>query len=117
MLKMQVDPDDLLKTKGNEKSKRIDLDGCLKTKELCENRGEAGMLLKRKAVIALFRPDCMSSRAPHRRNRATSTTYSGQCSTVVDPENHTHILCNGALARLTSVTEDLEGLARFSHYV
>ena len=54
MLKMQVDPDDLLKTKGERKSKTIDLDGCLKTKVFRDNRGEARILLKVKAIIAEF---------------------------------------------------------------
>jgi RHS repeat-associated protein len=35
----------------------------------------------------------------------TSTTYSGQCSTVIDPANVTRTLCNDALGRLTSVNE------------
>ena len=51
MLKMQVDPDELLKTKGKRKSEKIGLDECLKTKGLLEIRGESGILLKRKAVI------------------------------------------------------------------
>jgi hypothetical protein len=34
MLKMKVDPDELLKTKGKFRTKNIDPDGCLKTKEL-----------------------------------------------------------------------------------
>jgi len=37
MLKMQVDPDELLKTKGNEKRKRTNLDEHLKIKGLGEN--------------------------------------------------------------------------------
>jgi RHS repeat-associated protein len=41
---------------------------------------------------------------------ATSTTYSGLCSTVTDPENKTRILCNDALGRLTSAVEDPHGL-------
>jgi len=52
MLKMQVGPDDLLKTKGNEKRKRIDLDGCLKIKALGDNQGEARMLLEGKELGA-----------------------------------------------------------------
>jgi ribosome-associated protein YbcJ (S4-like RNA binding protein) len=32
----------------------IDLDECLKIKGLCDNRGEARMLLKRNVLIALF---------------------------------------------------------------
>jgi hypothetical protein len=34
MLKMKVDPDELLKTKGKFRTKNIDPDGCLKIKEL-----------------------------------------------------------------------------------
>src|ERR1019366_3772535 len=34
MLKMQDDPDELLKTKGKFRTKNIDPDGCLKIKEL-----------------------------------------------------------------------------------
>jgi hypothetical protein len=52
MLKMQVDPDDLLKTKGNQKWKRINLDECLKTNGLLECRGEARMLIKIKELEA-----------------------------------------------------------------
>jgi hypothetical protein len=34
MLKMQDDPDELLKTKGKFRLKKLDPDGCLKIKEL-----------------------------------------------------------------------------------
>ena len=34
MLKMKVDPDELLKTKGKFKMKKLDPDGCLKIKGL-----------------------------------------------------------------------------------
>jgi hypothetical protein len=34
MLKIQDDPDELLKTKGKFKPKKLDPDGCLKIKEL-----------------------------------------------------------------------------------
>jgi hypothetical protein len=34
MLKMQVDPDELLKTKGKFRTKNIDPDECVKIKEL-----------------------------------------------------------------------------------
>jgi ribosome-associated protein YbcJ (S4-like RNA binding protein) len=42
-----------LKKKGKRKEETIDLDECLKIKGLRDNRGEARMLLKAKAVIAL----------------------------------------------------------------
>jgi hypothetical protein len=41
MLKMKIEPDELLKTKGKLKPKIIDPDGCLKINELREDRGEA----------------------------------------------------------------------------
>jgi hypothetical protein len=67
MLKMQDDPDELLKTKGKRKRKTIDPDDCMKTKGLPDNRGEARMLLKRKALIALFAGKFhRSMRLPHR---------------------------------------------------
>jgi ribosome-associated protein YbcJ (S4-like RNA binding protein) len=53
MLEMKDDLDELLKTKGKRKEETIDLDECLKIKGLRDNRGEARMLLKAKAVIAL----------------------------------------------------------------
>ena len=34
MLKMKDDPDELLKTKGKFRTKNIDADDCMKTKEL-----------------------------------------------------------------------------------
>jgi RHS repeat-associated protein len=47
---------------------------------------------------------------------ATSTTYSGQCSTVIDPENHARTLCDDALGRLVSVAEDPSGLNYSTSY-
>jgi len=47
---MQVDPDELLKTKGNGKRELIDPDDRLKTKGLRTDCGEAGMLLKEKEL-------------------------------------------------------------------
>ena len=41
---------------------------------------------------------------------ATSTTYSGLCSTVTAPANKARILCNDTLGRLTSVVEAPSGL-------
>jgi hypothetical protein len=52
MLKMKDDPDELLKTKGEKRSRNIDPDGCLKTNDLCENRGKAYILLKTQSVIS-----------------------------------------------------------------
>jgi hypothetical protein len=57
MLKMQVDPDDLLKTKGNGKQVLFDPDDRLKTKGLRTDSGEAGMLLKDKELEARSQDD------------------------------------------------------------
>jgi hypothetical protein len=52
MLKMKVDLDELLKTKGKRKRRTVDLDECLKTKGLRDHRGEARMLLKVRGLVA-----------------------------------------------------------------
>jgi hypothetical protein len=51
---MKDDPDELLKTKGKRKRKRIDPDDCMKIKGLRDHRGEGGILLKRQEVRAPF---------------------------------------------------------------
>jgi hypothetical protein len=58
MLKIKVDPDELLKTKGKFRTKNIDPDGCLKTKDLCDNCGKAERLFKSKGVSPDFSPHC-----------------------------------------------------------
>ena len=50
MLKMKGDLDELLKTKGWRRWKTGDLDELLKTNGLCDNRGEARMVLKEKEL-------------------------------------------------------------------
>jgi hypothetical protein len=52
MLKMQDDPDELLKTKGKLKPKKLDPDECMKMKELRRYWVLADRLLKRKIVSA-----------------------------------------------------------------
>lgn len=40
----------------------------------------------------------------------TSVTYSGNCATVTDPAGKARTTCTDALGRVTSVTEDPNGL-------
>jgi hypothetical protein len=47
MLKMKVDPDELLKTKGKFRTKNINPDGYLKTKDLCDICGKGGKVIEK----------------------------------------------------------------------
>ena len=48
MLKMQDDPDELLKRKGKLRGEKLDPDGCMKIKELLELLGLCGYIIESK---------------------------------------------------------------------
>jgi hypothetical protein len=81
MLKMQDDPDELLKTKGKLKLKKLDPDGCLKIKELRLNLAIAGRLLKGSMVIARFRAKRLRSSLIPAKNRRNFAIV-GECRRV-----------------------------------
>jgi len=83
MLKMQVDPDELLKTKGNEKGKRIDLDDCLKTRWLRGLRREVRMWLKMQELEARSQMSGVTGQQPGVRSEESAMSFQRAAGTLL----------------------------------